>query len=553
MSSFVYIISKLYPNINVSEVAFFSSTVGKKNKYNTDFVSYAFINALRLKPSYTLIQSKYKILFQSIINNKFVDNSTKARIMNNFYKAQRIYFAFSRQAYLFKLKKAKIYDVNTDLCMEPLCNFKDSMLLEVYDDVTKNKYLYRTSDIINIICTSLSNSPDFFTESLFPKNPYTNIDFTYAQLYNMYFSIRESNYIMPTLLLQFFLKNFDITTFSRENECYIRDYAIKYFNKNSSQDDKYLYIKDLLIEYANILKSIVIHSEFPRDKLIETFQIYLEDFLTIHYSLNPVMRSSRKRKLRKDLYIFNKLNPTFGRKIYYKRNIVTYSQASMTNPTRRNSPGGLIFNDGRGDTNYSHRFVDNVFVRDDIEGAPTNEALHQMGLSSNQTIIPPLSNTLPREPISPVSDSPVPDSPVSDSPVPDSPVSDSSVPDSSVPDSSVPDSSVPDSSVPDSSVPDSSVPDSSVPGAITETFRISMDRALENLRRANSLASGGTISPTNSPDNSISQEPAIHIANIVIDENGMGMQGDNEPASEETTNTIPLTTSHEPSISSDEE
>ena len=80
-----------------------------------------------------------------------------------------------------------------------------------------------------------------------------------------------------------------------------------------------------------------------------------------------------------------------------------------------------------------------------------------------------------------------------------------------------------------------------------------MDRALENLRRANSLASGGTISPTNSPDNSISQEPAIHIANIVIDENGMGMQGDNEPASEETTNTIPLTTSHEPSISSDEE
>jgi hypothetical protein len=504
MSSFVYIISKLYPNINVSEVAFFSSTVGKKNTYNTDFVSYAFINALRLKPSYTLPRSKYKILFQSIINNKFIDNNTKARIMNNFYKAQRIYFAFSRQAYLFKLKKAKKYDVNTDLCMTPLCNFKDSMLLEIYDDVTKKKYLYRTSDIINIICTSLTNSPDFFTESLFPKNPYTNIDFTYAQLYNIYFSIKESNYIMPTLLLQFFLKNFDITSFSRENECYIRDYAIKYFNRNSSQDDKYYYIKDLLIEYANILKSIVIHSEFPRDKLIETFQIYLEDFLTIHYSLNPVMRTSRKRKLRNTLYTFNKLNPTFGRKIYYKRNIVTYSRASMSNPTRRNSSGDLIFDNGHGDTSFSHRFVENVFVRDDIDGVPTNEVLHQMGLSGNQTIIPPLSNTLlPHEPISPVSDSSVPDSPVPDSPVPDSPV-------------------------PDSPVPDSPVPDSPVPDTIPETFRISMDRALENLRRAttreNILVSGGTISPTNSPDNSISQETAIHIANIVIDENVTDMQ-----------------------------
>ena len=111
--------------------------------------------------------------------------------------------------------------------------------------------------------------------------------------------------------------------------------------------------------------------------------------------------------------------------------------------------------------------------------------------------------------------------------------------------------------MPDSPVPDSPVPDSPVPNAIPETFRISMDRALENLRRSttrtNILVSGGTISPTNSPDNSISQETAIHIANIVIDENVTDTQGENEPTREEATNTTPLTTSHEPSISSDEE
>ncbi len=107
------------------------------------------------------------------------------------------------------------------------------------------------------------------------------------------------------------------------------------------------------------------------------------------------------------------------------------------------------------------------------------------------------------------------------------------------------DSSSLDSPVSDSSsAPDSPPPPPPAPNAIPETFRISMDRALENLRRAttraNILVSGGTISPTNSPDNSISQEPAIHIANIVIDENGADMQGENELASE-------------PSISSDEE
>ena len=49
------------------------------------------------------------------------------------------------------------------------------------------------------------------------------------------------------------------------------------------------------------------------------------------------------------------------------------------------------------------------------------------------------------------------------------------------------------------------------------------------------------------------QETAIHIANIVIDENVTDTQGENEPTREEATNTTPLTTSPVPTLHSDEE
>ena len=392
MSSFVYIISKLYPNINVNEVAYFSPNNEKKKIINMDFISYGFLNALKYKPSYLIKESKYKILYHSVINNTFVNEKTKEKVLYNFYKAQRIYFAFCRQAYLYKVKRTKIYDINTDLCMTPLSNFKKTMLLKIYDNITNKIYYYRTSDIINIICTALSNSPEFFVEPLLPKNPYSNIVFTNAQLYNIYFSIRDSKYIMPTLFHQFFLKNFNIIKFTHANECYIRDYAIDYFIKNSSLDQKYSYVKELLIDNKQILSSIAIHPLFSKDKLTITFQIYLKDYLIMNYSLNPWIRSSCKKKLKKDLIRFNKLNPTYGRKIYYKKHILIpkCSFSFRQNTIIRDSSGAFIFDNSCLEETLTHSFVDNVFL-DSPKEKLNNEELHKMGLASNQTIIPSLS------------------------------------------------------------------------------------------------------------------------------------------------------------------
>ena len=78
----------------------------------------------------------------------------------------------------------------------------------------------------------------------------------------------------------------------------------------------------MLREYNNCMKGIAIHREFKRKYILYAFEKYLYDYLMINYTLNPTLRYFTREKLCKQLTRFSKLNPTFGRKIYYniKRN-----------------------------------------------------------------------------------------------------------------------------------------------------------------------------------------------------------------------------------------
>ena len=129
-----------------------------------------------------------------LASNIFITDTTKQKYIDIFSKAQRGYYAFCRLARMYKMKKALRYNMHTDLCMTPLSSLKSSIKLDIYDDKLKTIYCFRLSDLINIINTSLSNSPEFFAEPLPIKNPYTNMNFTYAQLYTIYFKLRSQRY-----------------------------------------------------------------------------------------------------------------------------------------------------------------------------------------------------------------------------------------------------------------------------------------------------------------------------------------------------------------------
>ena len=132
------------------------------------------------------------------------------------------------------------------------------------------------------------------------------------------------------------------------------------------------------------MPSIVIHSKFSKEIFVKTFEKYLQDYLTSKYSFGPQLREKSRKKLTRELSRFNKLNPTFGRKIFYSKSprpITLRPQftidTNFSRPIQRNLQQNTYF------------FVEHVFI--DSPRIPIQESDKElMGLSEGQMIIPPL-------------------------------------------------------------------------------------------------------------------------------------------------------------------
>ena len=309
MKSFSYIISSLLTENTLLKL---------NNTQNSE------TNLTALGLVYSLEQTndtydKFKVLSDYVVEGLFISENKREVIMQVFSKAQVVYKGFTRLARHYKVKKARKYDMQCDLLLNPLSELNESLVYDLYDDKTRTVYSFRVSDLLSIVNIALSHSPGFFSEPQKIRNPYTNINFTIAQLYSIYFYVKSRSFTMPTLFHQCFLVDFDLLEFCKRNECYIRDEAIKLFMRNASIKEKHKYIKSLFIDYQEELKGVVIHKDFPKGDLVSSFSCYLNDYLNERYSLNPTVRLYSQRKLKRKLYRFRVLNPTYGRKIHTRQ------------------------------------------------------------------------------------------------------------------------------------------------------------------------------------------------------------------------------------------
>lgn len=257
--------------------------------------------------------------FSKIIDNMFILNHHKENAVELFYKSQRTYWAFSRLARIFKMRRAKL-QVFCDMYMMPIDPVKTRAIL-VYQDGAK--YLFKLTDLINIIHNALSNSPYHFADPIFPKNPYTNIEFSIGTMYEIYYQIRHSDYKMPALLNAFFQESFDLRRFAYNHEAVIRDIYLEDYAKKTPANE--LYIETLfMIKMFNRPKRLHIHNEFPKDRLVDIMRPYLRLYFIHEYSISDTSkRSESYETLREKMKQFIDYNPQFGRKIMKRNDVGT--------------------------------------------------------------------------------------------------------------------------------------------------------------------------------------------------------------------------------------
>jgi hypothetical protein len=258
-----------------------------------------------------IINSKSKLnTLNSILNNLYYGNELKERIFTIYSKAQRHYNAFSRLARIYKYKKYP-FVVTDDLTMNPLIPTHRNTFILIED---KSKYMFNLNELISIIETAISNSPNFFSEPLSPCNPYTNQKLTHSTLYNIYFKMKHSGRVLSILFHFFFLEQFNKLNFSEHYEACIREYAIKKYVFNSPYTVLHATILEM-IKSNMYTKNYKIHNDFPKDKLVEIFR----PFLFYYYiSIFDIKGTSKvyvyKQILNIKLKYFYQYNKAFGRK-----------------------------------------------------------------------------------------------------------------------------------------------------------------------------------------------------------------------------------------------
>lgn len=258
------------------------------------------------------IKHKFFIL-KNFYFHSDIDDSTKDKIIEIFYQAQRRLFALYKFKHLYFHKYKKYKGQQIDLNFNELQENDKNNIILIHN---KNKVLFNIFDLIKIICTSLSFECSFFSEPKLIKNPWDNSSLSVSNLYNIYFFIKKSTIEMPILLLRFFQSSFILNKFKDENQFIIKQYIINNY-KNFDSNKKINYIKKMFEFYNNLViqkDKIIIDSLFPANKLIPIFEKYIKIFLLSKFSYESDIRIKNKCKLKKMLKDFKKNQNLFGRR-----------------------------------------------------------------------------------------------------------------------------------------------------------------------------------------------------------------------------------------------
>lgn len=272
----------------------------KKNLQIEHIVQLLYIHMINSNYS---TQFKYKYIFK-IINNKLLSIDNVMYFLKLFNDVQRYYISLNKFAHICKYKMTN-YVCKEDLYLNPIEEIHDNTISVIHEN---QKYIFTIPDITKIICKTLNHSFSLHIDPQPCRNPYNNIPFTKSNLYTIYFKIKQSTFILPSIFQYYFESNFNLHDLIEKYETQLREYAIKYYIEN---EDIYLSIINMLYDHPYIYNNI--HDDFPRNMLIEIFKPYLIYYYRSKYSLHIGFKNENIIYINALLYRFNNYNKDFGK------------------------------------------------------------------------------------------------------------------------------------------------------------------------------------------------------------------------------------------------
>lgn len=256
------------------------------------------------------INDPIKIL-QLYLSNKFIQPEKKRHILNTFCRAQRMYYFFKGfyRNHCFKKMSSELND--TSLCLVPFRELTDKYIIKLREDDTI--YKFYIFDITKIIESSLTKTNALIENPRWPKNPYTNINFSVENLINIYFFLKKHNLIISNNFKHLFDCYFNLDLFHAKNQNELRCTSIKNYTKEMSDLDKYLFIINALYEYKEYWPNLQIDMRYPKTTIVDLFENELIMYLMAKYCFCPHFRALKKKNFIKQIKHIKKNNFFLGR------------------------------------------------------------------------------------------------------------------------------------------------------------------------------------------------------------------------------------------------
>jgi len=217
--------------------------------------------------------------------NVFMSNEIKKHIFDIFRQIQKCYHGLLKFKELVKHKQLYKVHVQNDFGYNVL-NINDRKTVVIIQE--KKKYLFKINDLIKIIKEKLTSGSDYFVEPIPIKNPYTNICFSKANLYNIYFKMKFDTCYHNEILYQFFKSDFDICIFSQMNMTLLRETFINDRIINMSKNVLHKCILQMILyinnEICHAKHFLTIHEKYDKDRLILIFKPYYRLYLLFKYN-----------------------------------------------------------------------------------------------------------------------------------------------------------------------------------------------------------------------------------------------------------------------------
>ena len=272
--------------------------------------------------------NKFQILKHLILDNNFLTWQNIDKVLDCVCSAQKTLHSLMRMCRKVNMRYARTYDHNMDMAMIPLNEYKPHLVVTLLENNTK--YNFKLGDMITLIHKRLCNSCSFFPEPLEIVNPYTNIPLSYSSLYKLYFTIKASNYTMPTLFHQLFLSHFDISRFLDFNECLLKEYIIEETNKNSTSYQRNKRLSAMMYLYKNFFDYKCYTDN--RKAILEKISYLHIHYLRTKYSINPNVRFKSDREIKFGLKRLQKDKKYTRQNVVYRNIAPDIHSSSPQNP-----------------------------------------------------------------------------------------------------------------------------------------------------------------------------------------------------------------------------